>query len=122
MPETSGGVAVQQARSDLSTVLEDLLQTSRQHQRQINKLLWKIDNHLGIAEDEFAKLDRFIEREITFRQDESTGEWIIGRPKSRKQICKTCNGTGEFRFSEDELSSVICRECNGKGAGIVYEN
>ena len=116
MSETSGGVAVQQARSELSTVLEDLLQTSRQHQRQINKLLWKIDDHLIIAEDEFAKLDRFIDREITFRQDESTGEWIIGMPKRLQGICKTCNGTGEFRFSEDELSTVNCRECNGEGA------
>ena len=107
MSETSGGVAVKQARSQLSTMLEELLRLSQR---------------LKTAEEEFEKLDRFIEREQAFQQCESTGEWIYALPESRQKICKTCNGTGEFRFSEDELSTVNCRECNGKGAGIVHEN
>lgn len=115
MSETSGGVAVQQARSELSTVLEELLRISQQHRIELSKFLWSIDDRLKTAEEEFEKLDRFIEREQAFQQCESTGEWMYAPPESKEKPCLTCKGTGEFRFCEDELSTVHCRECNGKG-------
>ena len=105
--ETSGGVAVQQARSQLATVLEELL---------------RISSRLKTAEEEFEKLDRFIEREQAFQQCESTGEWMYAPPESKEKPCLTCKGTGEFRFSEDELSTVHCRECNGKGVKCDNRN
>ena len=122
MSETSGGVAVQQARSELSTVLEELLRISKQHQIELSKLLWGIDNRLKTAEEEFEKLDRFIGREQAFQQCESTGEWIYASPGEHAKVCRTCGGTGEFRFSEDELSTVHCRECNGEGVKCDNRN